>query len=133
MSIPTQPVRLPVVRRKFNMPKFILLLHEEKNAFQSMGPEDMQKIIEKYKAWSERMRAQGHLRGGEKLEDGTGRVLRRNGEKTSVTDGPYAESREVVAGYFVLEADNYDKAVELSRDCPHIDFGTIEIRQFDVV
>ena len=46
-----------------------------------------------------------------------------------VTDGPYAEAREVIGGLFMIEAANYDEVVELSKDCPHLDFGSIEIRE----
>jgi hypothetical protein len=46
-----------------------------------------------------------------------------------VTDGPYAEAREVIGGLFIVEAQNYEEVVELSKDCPHLDFGTIEIRE----
>ena len=48
-----------------------------------------------------------------------------------VTDGPYAEAREVIGGVFIVEAKNYDEVVELSKDCPHLDFGTIEIREVE--
>ena len=48
-----------------------------------------------------------------------------------VTDGPYAEAREVIGGLFILEAGNYDEAVTLCQDCPHLDFGTIEIREVE--
>jgi len=44
-------------------------------------------------------------------------------------DGPYTETKEIVGGYFLIEADSYDHAIELSRDCPHFDFGSIEIRE----
>ena len=47
----------------------------------------------------------------------------------NVTDGPYAEAREVIGGLFIVEATNYEEVVELSKDCPHLDFGTIEIRE----
>ena len=50
---------------------------------------------------------------------------------TKVTDGPYAEAREVIGGLFIIEANSYDEIVELSKDCPHLDFGSIEIREVD--
>jgi hypothetical protein len=48
-----------------------------------------------------------------------------------ITDGPYAEAREVIGGLFILEAADYEEAVALSRDCPHLDFGSIEIREIE--
>ena len=57
-------------------------------------------------------------------KDGTGARHRR----------PYSESKELLGGYYMIEADNYDKAVELARDCPQLEFGgTIEVRQVDVM
>ena len=48
--------------------------------------------------------------------------------------GPYSESKELLGGYYMIEADTYDKAVELARDCPQLEYGgTIEVRQVDVM
>ncbi len=47
----------------------------------------------------------------------------------NVTDGPFAESREVIEGIFMVEAASFDAVVELSKDCPQLDFGTIEFRE----
>lgn len=58
--------------------------------------------------------------GGEKLQDGTGRVLRRAGDRASVTDGPYTESKEVIGGLFQIRADNYEQAFRAASDCPHL-------------
>jgi hypothetical protein len=93
----------------------------------------MQAIIERYKAWSAALAAKGHLLGGDKLQDGTGRVLRNSKAQVTVTDGPYAETKEIIGGFFRIEADSYEQAVELARDCPHLAFGPVEIRQIDVV
>ena len=66
---------------------------------------------------------------GHKLHDSQGRVLNGGGARLKVTDGPYAEAREVMGGLFVIEAGSYDEVVELSKDCPHLEFGSIEIRE----
>ena len=51
-----------------------------------------------------------------------------------MTDGPYSETKEVLGGYFTIEAASYDQAIERLRDCPHLLFGgTIELRQVDVM
>ena len=57
--------------------------------------------------------------------------MRGAGGATKVTDGPYAEAREVIGGLFIVEANSYEEVVELSKDCPHLDFGSIEIREVD--
>ena len=113
------------------MPQYVLLLRESATVSPNISPGEMEAIIKRYKAWSAGVAAKGLMRGGNKLQDGTGRSVTANAGKLSVTDGPYAESKEVVAGYFLIEAADYDDAVRLSADCPHLDFGTIEIREVE--
>ena len=113
------------------MPQYMLLLHESPSAFKGLSPEQMQAIFGRYKAWGQSLRTQGRMVGGSKLRDGEGRVLRLNGSKPLVTDGPYSESKEVIGGYYTIEADDYEHAIETAKECPHVDFGTIEIRQIE--
>src|SRR5947209_6930648 len=101
------------------MQKFIYLLHETAIT-PNMSPAEIQAMIQRYKNWSTSMAEKGHLLGGHKLEDGTGRVLKGQ----SVTDGPYAESKDVIGGLFIVEANDYQQAAELARTCPHLDYGT---------
>jgi hypothetical protein len=66
-----------------------------------------------------------------KLADDAGKVLRGRSQ-ARITDGPYSETKEVLGGYFMIEAPSYDDAVGHSRDCPHLEYGgTIEVRQVD--
>lgn len=114
------------------MPQYILFLHDNTAAFTDVSPEQMQKIIEKYVAWGKRLRERGVMRGGEKLTDEPGKVMRANEGQVRVTDGPYSETKEILGGFYVIEADGYDRAVEHARDCPHFEYGgTIEVRQID--
>jgi hypothetical protein len=116
------------------MPKYMLLLHDNPKAFANVSPEAMQKVVEKYIAWGKKLREAGVMRAGDKLTDEPGRVMRRKDGQVHVTDGPYSESKELLGGYYMIEADTYDKAVELARDCPQLEFGgTIEVRQVDVM
>ena len=113
------------------MESYILLLHETAMT-PDISPEEMQAIIGRYKAWGQKIREAGRMAGGNKLEDGTGRVVRGEGAGMRVTDGPYAETKDVVGGYFVILADSYEDAVEWCKDCPHLSFGTIELRKIQV-
>lgn len=113
------------------MPQFVLLLRDAPGSFPAdASPEEMQSIIGRYREWSQRVRT---APGSQKLRDREGRVVRRDGTSLAVTDGPYAESREVLGGFFVVEADDYDQAQQLVADCPHLDYGSIEIRQIEVM
>lgn len=118
------------------MPKFMLLLHETPSDFQDVTPEQMQAIIERYRVWSQGLTEAGKMEGGAKLKEEGGRHLRRSsqgGGRVEVTDGPYAEAREVMGGYFTIEAAGYDEAVEIAKGCPHMENGWIEVRQVDEV
>jgi hypothetical protein len=111
------------------MPNYMLLLHESGSGLRDLSPDDIQKVIQRYIAWRQRIQDSGRRISGHKLADGEGRVLRGSLGAPSVTDGPYAEAREVIGGLFIVEAGDYDEVVALSQDCPHLEFGTIEIRQ----
>jgi hypothetical protein len=113
------------------LPDYILLLHESGTMPTDMSPADMQAIIQRYVAWRQRVQQGGRKVSGHKLVDGTGRVMRGAGEMARVIDGPYAEAREVIGGLFTIEAASYDEVVALCRDCPHLDFGPIEIREVE--
>ncbi|MBX7119533.1 MAG: YciI family protein [Gemmatimonadaceae bacterium] len=110
----------------------MLILHDDLAALQAISPAEMQRVIERYQAWSETMAAKGHMRGGEKLRDASGRHLTKPGGTLVVRDAPYAEAKEVVGGYFLIEAQDYDEAVALSSDCPHLALGgRIELREIE--
>jgi hypothetical protein len=92
-----------------------------------LSPEQMQQQIERYMNWIEKLRREGHFVAGEPLDE-TGKVLSgKNG--TTVTDGPFTESKEEVGGYFIIRAQDIEDAVEISKGCPiFINNGTVEVR-----
>jgi hypothetical protein len=108
------------------MPNFILLLYDDPSSWQKISPDEMQKALEKYMAWGQKPFVVGTLR----LAEDVGRVMRGQNGKPNVTDGPYSETKEILGGFYTIEADNYDQAVERARDHPHLEYGgTIEVRQ----
>ena len=111
------------------MPNYLLLLHDTGTFPENMSPSEIQAVIQRYVSWRQLVQQGGRTIEGHKLVDGTGRVMRGSIGATKITDGPYAEAREVIGGLFILEAASYEEAVALCRDCPHLDFGTIEIRE----
>jgi len=92
-----------------------------------LSPEQMQQQIERYMNWIEKLRREGHFVAGEPLDE-TGKVLSgKNG--TTVTDGPFTESKEDVGGYFIIRALDIERAVEISKGCPiFVNNGTVEVR-----
>jgi hypothetical protein len=116
------------------MAKYMLLLHDNTAAFANVSPEQMQQVIEKYMHWGDRLKQMGVVQGGDKLTDEPGKVMRRKDGQVRVTDGPYSETKEVLGGYYLIEAATYDQAINYARDCPHLEYGgTIEVRQIDMM
>ena len=114
------------------MPKYTLMLREDGTGFSRLSPAEMQAIIARYGAWRDELQRAGRFAGGHKLRDGAGRVMRRNSSKVVVTDGPFTEGKEVIGCLFVIEAASYDEAVKIANDCPHLDYGSIEVREVEV-
>jgi len=107
------------------MGKYVLLLTG--GDYQGHSPEEMQKILEKYVAWTNRLRSEGRYHAGEELNN-TGRVLRSQGNR--IVDGPFTETKEAVGGFFLIDANDYNEAVSITSGCPHLEFGgEIEIRE----
>ena len=116
------------------MPDFILLLHSPAGPRPALSPEQISAVTREYVGWSDHMRTQGHLKAGEKLTFETGRVMRPAGGRVVTTDGPFAESKELLGGFFLISARDYDEACRIAESCPHFKYGgSIEVRQIDVV
>ena len=116
------------------MPKYLLIARDNGDWSELAGaasPAEIQAIIARYRAWGERMAEQGKLLSGEKLRDGEGRVLKGQGSAAKVLDGPHIESKEVIGGFWILQAEDYDEAVKLASDSPHLQFGSLELRAIE--
>jgi hypothetical protein len=77
-------------------------------------------MAKRYMAWAEQLRQKGKMVGGEKLAASGGRQIRIKDGKPVASDGPYAEAKDVIGGYFVLEAKDLAEAEAIARDCPHL-------------
>jgi hypothetical protein len=113
------------------MAKFMLILHQTPGSRQEMSPEEMQRKVETYHAWVAQFRSSGRHVSGEKLGEEGGKLLSVQDGRLNVVDGPYIEAKEVVAGYFVFRAADYDEALELLRDCPFLQDYRIALRETD--
>ena len=91
------------------------------------SPEQMQKTMEKWMAWFKELGAKGHIKDpGHPLEAG-GKVVK--GKEKIVTDGPFAEAKDLVGGFTLIEARDLDQAAELSKGCPILEVGgSVEVR-----
>jgi hypothetical protein len=114
------------------MSTYMLLLYDNPAAFANVTPEQMQQVIGEYIAWAQKLGQEGKLEGGQKLKDEGGKVLRGAGKQTSVVDGPYSETKEVIGGYYLIKAKDYQDAVEIAKTCPHVKYGPkVEVREID--
>jgi hypothetical protein len=108
------------------MAKFLLLLHGDPSNWQKLSPDESQKIMEKYMAWSKKP----FTLDGKRLADEPGKVIRPHNGHPRVSDGPYSETKEILGGFYLIEAPSYDEAVKLTLDHPQLEMGgTVEVRQ----
>lgn len=111
------------------MSVFMLFLHEDLGQFDNRSEAEMMKVIGEYSAWAKSLHEKDQHAGGEKLTDDPGKVMRNRNGKIGVTDGPYAETKELIGGYFAIKAANYDEACRIAESCPHLKYGgRIEVR-----
>lgn len=107
------------------MEEFMLLV--KGYDYSNVSPEIMEKRMNAYRPWMEKMTQAGRYKSGQPLEPGSGRLLKDR--KTVLTDGPFLESKEIIGGYVILLAKDYDEAVELAKDCPLLDHCQLEVRK----
>lgn len=116
------------------MAQFLLMLHQAPAYNSDLPREKMLEMTKKYMAWAQSLRASGKMVGGEKLSASGGRQLRPQGSKLVASDGPYAEAKDVIGGYFVLEAKDLAEAEAIAKECPHFALAPTnwaEIRPID--
>ena len=107
-----------------------LLLFRHPEGGPDPTPEEMQQIFGKWMNWLKSMKAKGQYVGGDRLDDG-GKVV-RNPRGATVTDGPFAEAKEIVGGYIIGAAASLAAATEIAKGCPGLDNGTIvEVRPIE--
>jgi len=106
------------------MAQFMLLLYDDPSGWAKLSPEEMQKAIEKYMTWTKKSV------DSKRLAQDVGKVIRSQNGKSRTTDGPYSETKEVLGGFYTIEAANYNEAVQKALTHPHLEYGgTVEVRQ----
>lgn len=109
--------------------KFICLGYLDVERWERLSESERTALVDECFAYDEVLRGNGHFAGGEALQESqTARTLRWDGSKVFATDGPYAETKEVLGGILILEAASLDHAVELMSKHPGVKIGPFEIR-----
>ena len=108
------------------MEKFMFIFQGGRVSEQS--PEQMQANMGKWMAWIDKLAKKEQYVSGEPLLPGGKLVSGKEGK--TITDGPYTEGKEVVGGYFVIKAKDLEDAVDISKECPGLEYGgTVQVRQ----
>jgi hypothetical protein len=98
----------------------------------SASPEQMQQTTQKWLAWFKELGANGYIKEPGHPLQATGKVV--SGKQRSVHDGPYAEAKDVVGGFTVIEARDLAHAVEISKGCPIFEVGgSVEVRPIQII
>jgi hypothetical protein len=112
------------------MKKYLLLFRggDARRGEEQQSPEDWQAHMAKWMQWMAALTEQKKFIGAEPLTNNEGKVL--TGTKKILTDGPYMEGKEMVGGYLICIANNYDEAVEIAKECPIFEHdGIVEVRE----
>ncbi len=104
-----------------------LLLFRGTNWDKDLSPEQLQKVVTDWYAWFERLKQEGKCQGGHPLQN-EGKIV--SGKKgRTVADGPFAESKEAIGGYFYLQVADENEAVAIAQQCPGLEYGAVvEVR-----
>jgi len=109
--------------------KYICLGYIEPNKFESMSEAERNAMVDECFAYDDELRKNGHFAGGEGLQGPqTAATLRWKDGKVSITDGPYAETKEQIGGILILEARDLNHAIQLMSKHPGVKAGPFEIR-----
>ena len=109
--------------------RYLMLICTDENTDAARSPAEAEATMAEYGVWMEEMGKRGVLQGGERLRPTTDATTVRvqNGE-TVTSDGPFAETKEQMGGYFVVDAKDLDDAIEIAAQLPGARVGSIEVR-----
>ena len=113
--------------------KYLALIHSDEAGWETLSDETRGALIERYLAFSKEAREAGVMLGGDQLAPtAAATTVRVRDGQTLVTDGPYAEVKEALGGYYLFECDSIDEALDWAAKIPGAQHGAIEVRQVHV-
>jgi hypothetical protein len=103
-----------------------MLLFRGNDLRKGLSPEELQKVTDNWMAWFKRLTEEGKAVAGNPLER-EGKIV--SGKDRIVSDGPFAESKEAIGGYFLLDVPTLDEALAIAKECPGLPYGIrVEVR-----
>lgn len=114
------------------MAQFMLFIRGGNDLSANLSPEEIQASIKRFSDWARKLQAQGKLIAAEKLKDNTGMMLSAQHGKI-IVDGPFAETKETIGGYFIIEAADMNEAIAITKESPALDGhgSQVELREIE--
>jgi hypothetical protein len=109
--------------------QYLLTLYSDETGWANMTPEQQKQGLAAYMAYSEALKSAGVLVNSNRLRpSSTATTLRATNGKTQVLDGPFADSKEQLAGYYLIDVKDLDAAMAWAGRCPAVNHGVVEVR-----
>jgi len=109
--------------------QYLCLIYEDEKEWQKMPKAETEKIINEFSSYTDSVRKSGHYVGGNALQPThTATTVRVRQGRVATTDGPFAETKEQLGGYYLLQARDLNEAIQLASRIPGARFGAVEVR-----
>jgi len=109
--------------------KYLCLIYDAEKQFETMPKAELDALMKEYRAFTEDIKKSGHYIGGFQLQPThAATTLRVRNGKLSATDGPFAETKEQLGGYYLIEAKDLNDAIKIASRIPSAKIGSIEVR-----
>jgi hypothetical protein len=109
--------------------QYLLLIYDDEKVWANLSKEESDRLFGEYTTFTNDIKASGHYRAGDALQPvSTATTVRIRNGKTTKTDGPFAETREQLGGYYLVEAKDLDEATAIAARIPSAKIGSIEVR-----
>jgi hypothetical protein len=109
--------------------KYLCLIYDDEKKWETMSKAEADAYMGEYFAFTNGIKASGHYIGGEALQPvATATTVRSRNGKLSTTDGPFAETKEQLGGYYLIEARDLNDALQVAQKIPSVRTGSIEVR-----
>jgi hypothetical protein len=123
------PMSVAFTPNRRSLMKYLCLIYEEQRKAETMSKADGDEMMSEYYAFTEAIKRSGHYLGGEALQPvATATSVRVRHGKTTTTDGPFAETKEQLGGYYLIEGKDLNDAIQIAARIPSARFGTVEVR-----
>lgn len=109
--------------------KYLCLICNDEKAFDALPAAEQERVVAEHQAFAAELQQRGQLIAGEALQPvSTAVTVRIAGGKSVVSDGPFAETKEQMGGFYLIEARDLTEATQIAQRIPHAGFGSVEVR-----